>query len=141
MSSPILRTAMRLIVPLTLLFAGFMAFKGHNEPGGGFIGGLVAAIVLVLYQMTFGAEALARMIPVHPRILLFGGLVLALGTAVLPLALGRATLTSYVNHHVPLFGGVEVEFASAMIFDIGVFLVVVGVAVGIITRLSQEVGR
>ena len=141
MSSPILRTVMRLIVPLTLLFAGFMAFKGHNEPGGGFIGGLVAAIVLVLYHMTFGPEALARMIPVHPRILLFVGLGLALGTAVFPLLLGHPLLTSYVNHHVPLFGDVEVEFASAMIFDIGVFLVVVGVSVGIITRISQEVGR
>ena len=141
MSSPILRVVMRLIMPLTLLFAGYMAIKGHNEPGGGFIGGLVAAVVLVLYHMTFGPEALERMIPVHPRILLFVGLGLAVGTAVFPLLLGWPLLTSYVNHHVPLFGEVEVEFASALIFDVGVFLVVVGVSVGIITRISQEVGR
>ncbi|MFW5682171.1 MAG: MnhB domain-containing protein [Phycisphaeraceae bacterium] len=141
MSSPILRTVMRLIVPLTLLFAGYMAIKGHNEPGGGFIGGLVAAIVLVLYFLTFGAEALARMIPLHPRVLLFVGLALALGTAIFPMFLGLPLLTTYVNHHVPLVGGAEVEFASALIFDIGVFLVVVGVSVGIITRISQEVGR
>lgn len=141
MSSPILRVVMRLIVPLTLLFAGYMAIKGHNEPGGGFIGGLVAAVVLVLYHMTFGPEALKRMIPVHPRILLFVGLGLAVSTAMFPLLLGWPLLTSYVNHHVPIVGDVEIEFASALIFDVGVFLVVVGASVGIITRFSQEVGR
>ena len=141
MSSPILRVVMRLMVPVTLLFAAYLAVKGHNEPGGGFIGGLVAAIVLVLYQMSFGPEEMQRMVPVHPRVLLFVGLGLAVLTALVPLVLGYPLLRSYVNHHVPLVGGVEVEFASAIVFDIGVFLVVVGASVGIITRISQEVGR
>lgn len=137
MTSLILKTAMRLILPLTLLFAAYLALKGHNEPGGGFIGGLCAAVGLALYRMSNGPEALSKVLPIHPRILIFVGLATALLTALTPLFLGRPLLTSYVDTIYLPFGE-QYHFASAMFFDLGVLLVVIGVSVGIITRFSEE---
>ena len=139
MTSLILRTAMRLILPLTLLFAAYMAIKGHNEPGGGFIGGLVAAVALALYRMSNGAEALQRLVPMHPRVLIYSGLTIAVITAMVPLLLGKPLLTSY-NADVHLGFGQSFHFASAVFFDTGVLLVVIGVSVGMITRFSEELG-
>lgn len=137
MSSLILRTATRLIVPLTLLFAAFMALKGHNAPGGGFIGGLIAAVALALQRMANGPEALRNMVPEHPRSLIFFGLALALLTAVIPLVGGLPLLTSaIVDVHLPT--GEAIHVASAMFFDLGVLFVVVGVSIGMIIRLSEE---
>ncbi|MFP4145423.1 MAG: MnhB domain-containing protein [Phycisphaeraceae bacterium] len=137
MSSLILRTAMRLIVPLALLFGLYMALKGHNAPGGGFIGGLILALALAMYRMGFGAERLHRMMPFHPRVLVLAGLGIALLTAAMPLVWGEPLLRSIVDIPVP---GVEhpVHLPSATFFDLGVLLVVVGVSIGMITRLSEE---
>ena len=140
MTSLILKTAMRLIVPLTLLFAVYMALKGHNEPGGGFIGGLIASVSIALYRMTYGVEAFDKMMPIHPRILVFVGLTLAFLTAVFPLLIGQPLLTSF-QHNLSLGFGQYVHFVSAGIFDIGVLLVVIGVSVGMIDRLSREVEK
>ncbi len=137
MSTLILRTSMKVIAPLSLLFAAYMTLKGHNEPGGGFIGGLVAATTLLLYRMSDGPQALNRLIPIHPRILLVIGLGLALGTGVVPMLFGEPFLrsyTAYVN-----LGFDKVHLASVMVFDAGVVLVVVGVSIGMIVRLSEAV--
>jgi len=138
MSSPIVRTAMRLILPLTLLFAAFMAIKGHNMPGGGFIGGLVGAVAVILARMSDGPGTFMKLVPVHPRLIVMVGLAIALATALVPLMLGVALLQSWVGY-VPLPYDASVHLASAMAFDAGVFLVVVGVSVGMIQRLSEEV--
>jgi multisubunit Na+/H+ antiporter MnhB subunit len=138
MSSSILRTANGIIFPLTLLFALYMALKGHNYPGGGFIGGLIAAVALVLYRMSHGADAMARLMPIHPRVVVAAGLGIATLTGIIPLFLGEPMLRSiapYVN-----FGfGEDVHLPSALFFDVGVLLVVVGVSVGMIVRLGEEV--
>ena len=65
--SVILRTAVRLVLPLTVLVAVYAAFQGHNAPGGGFIAGLVVAIGLSTHRMAFGQRAFHRLLPVHPR--------------------------------------------------------------------------
>ncbi len=138
MSSMILRTANGVIFPLTLLFALYMALKGHNAPGGGFIGGLVAAVALVLYRMSHGREAMGRLMPIHPRMLVAFGLTLASATSVIPLIFGLPLLTSrapYVNFGV----GEPVHLPTAMWFDLGVLFVVIGVSVGMIVRLGEEV--
>ncbi|QDU33796.1 Na(+)/H(+) antiporter subunit B [Poriferisphaera corsica] len=140
MTSLILKTAMRLIVPLAMLFAAYMALKGHNEPGGGFIGGLIASVSLALYRMTYGVDSFDKLFPIHPRILVFVGLTCAVLTAIFPLLLGRPLLTSY-EHYLNLGFGQSVHFVTAAIFDIGVLLVVVGVSVGMIDRLSREVEK
>lgn len=140
MSSLILRTAMRLIVPLSLLFATYMALKGHNHPGGGFIGGLIAAVALVLHRMAQGPEGLRQLVPIHPRDLIVVGLALAVCTTLVPLLFGYPALRSVVDWHVP--GLAEpLHFPSALFFDLGVLLVVVGVSVGMIVRLSEELER
>jgi len=138
MTSLILRTANGIIFPLTLLFALYMALKGHNYPGGGFIGGLIAAVALVLYRMSHGHDAMLRLMPIHPRVVVAAGLGLASLTGIVPLFFGEPmlrTVAPYVN-----FGfGQDVHLPSALVFDVGVFLVVIGVSVGMIVRLGEEV--
>jgi multisubunit Na+/H+ antiporter MnhB subunit len=136
MSSLILRTAMRLLLPLTLLFGAFMALKGHDEPGGGFIGGLIVAIGLAMYRMSSGPTALHTAVPVHPRVLICTGLLLAVLAAAVPLLFGAPALRSYIGDlHL---GQVHVHLVSALVFDLGVLLVVVGASIGIVTRFSEE---
>lgn len=138
MSSLILRTANGIIFPLTLLFALYMALKGHNYPGGGFIGGLIAAVALVLYRMSHGRDAMARLMPIHPRIIVAIGLGLATLTGIVPLFLGKPMLRS-IAPYVDLGVGEPVHLPSALFFDLGVLLVVIGVSVGMIVRLGEEV--
>jgi multicomponent K+:H+ antiporter subunit A len=135
--SSLLQSGMCLLLPLMLIFAGYMFFKGHNEPGGGFIAGLVAAVALAVYRMAEGREALRRMLPLKPGTSAALGLTIALITATMPLAFGLPLLTS-VNAHIPLPGDGDFHFASAMFFDIGVFIVVVGASVGMINRFEEE---
>lgn len=136
-TSVILQTSMRLILPLSLLFTAYMAIKGHNEAGGGFIAGLIASAAFMTYRISMGADALFKIIPVHPRVLIVIGLSLALLTSVVPLLLGEPLLTS-TTFHWPLPGGEEGHLPSAAIFDLGVMFVVIGVTVGMITRLTEE---
>ena len=136
MSSVILRTAVRFILPLTFLYAAYAALKGHNGPGGGFIAGLIASVGLCTYRMSYGDRAFHRLLPIHPRWLMFVGLGLAAGVAALPLLFGQPLLRSAsTTLHL---GGADVHLVSATAFDLGVLLVVVGVAVGMISRLGEE---
>ena len=136
MSSVILRTAVRFILPLTFLYAAYAALKGHNGPGGGFIAGLIAAVGLCTYRMSYGDRAFHRLLPIPPRWLVFVGLGLAAGVAALPLLFGQPLLRSAsTTLHL---GGADVHLVSATAFDLGVLLVVVGVAVGMISRLGEE---
>ncbi len=137
MSSSILRTAMGLIFPLTLLFAVYMALKGHNQPGGGFIGGLIAAVALVMVRMSHGRDVMASVMPFHPRLLIAGGLAMAGVTGVVPLLFGHPLLTSRAPY-VHLLGE-AIHVPTALFFDLGVLMVVVGVAAGMIFRLGGEV--
>lgn len=137
-SSIILQTAVRLLLPLTVLFAIYAAFKGHNAPGGGFIAGLIIAVGLCAYRMAFGVQAFRRLVPVHPRWLVVSGLSLAMVVAVVPLFVGKPLLRS-ASATLSLGGG-ELHLVSATAFDIGVLVVVVGVAVGMITRIGEELG-
>jgi multisubunit Na+/H+ antiporter MnhB subunit len=134
--SLILRTAVRLVLPLTVLLAIYAALKGHNSPGGGFIAGLVATVGLCTYRMAFGESAFHRLVPVHPRWLVVTGLGLAVTVAVIPLLAGKPLLRS--GSTVLHLGGEELHLVSATVFDLGVLVVVVGVAVGMITRLGEE---
>jgi len=137
MTSRILITAAQLVVPLGLVFAAYMTLRGHNAPGGGFIGGLAFAVAFILYRMAAGPQRFRQMLPLHPRLLLFTGLSIALLTGLVPLFFGQPFLTSYVEYvDVPL--NEPIHFASAVFFDTGVLLVVVGSVVGMITRLSEE---
>ena len=141
-STLILQVAGQCIVPLSLVLAAFIYFKGHQTPGGGFVAGLVSGVGLVLHRMTFGAESLNRLLPVRESTLIAAGLLLSVLTAVVPMFLGQPFFRS-AHGYIPLpggglFGQPYFEWASVMAFDFGVVLVVCGMVVGSIEALTQE---
>jgi len=126
----------RLLLPLALLVAVFVLLRGHNLPGGGFIAGLITAVALITQYLANGiAWTRSRMSSrLHP--LIGVGLLLATLTGLGSWAFGHPFLTSTFAHlHWPLVG--EFELASAMLFDLGVYLVVVGVTLVILLRLGR----
>ncbi|MEM6332331.1 MAG: MnhB domain-containing protein [Planctomycetota bacterium] len=136
-TSRILITVGQLVVPLGLVFAAYMTLRGHNAPGGGFIGGLAFAVAFILFRMAAGPDRFRAMIPLHPRLLLFSGMGIAFLTGVVPLLFNRGFLTSYVEY-VAIPMNDPIHFASAVFFDAGVLMVVIGAVVGMIVRLSEE---
>ncbi|MBV2363615.1 MnhB domain-containing protein [Streptomonospora nanhaiensis] len=135
--SVLLEVATRLLTPAILTFAVFLLVSGHDRPGGGFAGGLVASMAYVLRYIAGGRHELAAGIPMQPNRLLALGLLLAGGTACAPLLFGRPVL-EVVSHTVvlPLFG--KVKFASYLLFESGVFLIVVGLVLSVVAALGAR---
>ena len=129
---PILRTVARAVFYLVLAFALHLFWRGHGAPGGGFIAGLVASSALVLYKIAFGADAAN----VKPRALLPLGLGVAALTGIAPMLLGAPFLTSAHGHLETAVTG-DFEWATAVLFDAGVFLVVVGTTLSIVGVLGD----
>jgi multicomponent Na+:H+ antiporter subunit B len=125
------RSAARLLMPLLLLFAVFLLIRGHNEPGGGFVGGLVAASAFALYGIAFGIERARQALIVEPMTLLGAGLLIALASGLPAVVLGQPFLTAQWTHGPFAIG-------TPTIFDIGVFLVVAGVVLMMIFSLAEE---
>lgn len=121
MNTLIFRTIAPLLTVVMLVFSVFVLLRGHNEPGGGFIGGLVAAAALAIYGIAMGADAARRALRVDPMGLAGAGLVLAALSGLLSLPFELPFLTG-------LWGDwLGVKVSTPMVFDIGVFLVVFGV--------------
>src|SRR5690554_4470567 len=93
-NSLILRTATRLVFSLMLLLSVFLLLRGHNEPGGGFIGGLVAAIGFILYSIAYDTDSAWKILHVQPRMLIAIGLLVAAAGGIIGLAFGDPILTS-----------------------------------------------
>jgi multicomponent Na+:H+ antiporter subunit B len=137
MTSLILRTATRRLLPLLLLFAVFLLLRGHNEPGGGFVGGLVVASAFVLYSISAGVAACRRALLVDPSVLLSGGLLVALSSGLPGLLAGRPFMTaSWFAVGVP---PAVVSLGTPLLFDAGVFLAVIGVVLTIVLTLADTV--
>jgi multicomponent Na+:H+ antiporter subunit B len=135
LKSPILQTAARYLVPLLLMFSVFVFLRGHNEPGGGFIGGLVAAAALALYAIAFGAETTWQSLPIRPRFMIGLGLAAAVVAGLLPLLVGEPFLTGlWTDFEVPAIG----KLGTPLLFDVGVFLVVIGVTTLIVLLLMEQ---
>jgi multicomponent Na+:H+ antiporter subunit B len=135
--SMILRVTARVLLPLLLLFSVFLFVRGHNEPGGGFVGGLVAASAWSLYAIAYSAAAARRALRVDPLLLIGGGLLLALATGLLGLLEAGAFLTAlWTEITVPGLG--SLALGTPVLFDLGVYLVVLGVALTIILALAEE---
>lgn len=118
--SLILRTGGRLLLPVAGLFSIYILLRGHNEPGGGFIGGLIAAAGLAIYALPRGRESLYRVLRMRPATLAAVGLLLATIAGAIGLIAGEPFLT----HQWAAPGGLAV--GTTLIFDAGVYLVVVG---------------
>jgi len=133
--SLILRTAVRLLVPLLLLLSLFILLRGHNEPGGGFIGGLLAAGAVALLQLAYGCDAARKLIRVDPRTILAAGLAAAVASGLVGLLLGRPLMTGlWWSTPVPGIG----KLGTILLFDVGVYLVVVGAVLLIVLELAAD---
>ena len=137
MTSSILQTAARLLMPLLLLFAVFLLLRGHNQPGGGFVGGLVVAASFVLYSIAFGVGAARRALLVRPATLLGTGLLVALVSGLPAVVLGQPFMTSQWT--TIALGSTKLDVGTPLVFDIGVFLAVVGVVLTIVFTLTEAV--
>jgi multisubunit Na+/H+ antiporter MnhB subunit len=137
MTSSILQTAVRFLMPLLLLFAVFLLMRGHNQPGGGFVGGLVVAASLILYSIAFGVDAARRALLVAPSKLLGVGLLVALASG-LPGALSGKPFLTAVWTTVGN-GSTALHIGTPLVFDVGVFLAVIGVVVTIVFTLADTV--
>ncbi len=137
MTSLILVTATRFLTSVLLLFSLFLLLRGHHEPGGGFAGGLVAAGAFTLVAIATDARTARQALKVDPRSLVGAGLLIALGAGTLGIFVGRPLLTGQW-YEVALPGGGHLEVGTPLVFDIGVYLVVLGVALTIILTLAEE---
>ena len=130
-TSPIFRTAARLLMPLLLVFAVFLLFRGHDQPGGGFVGGLVAASAFALYAIAYGVRRARQALLVRPLTLLGAGLLLALVSGLPAVFRGQPFLTAW-------WASGPVAIGTPVLFDVGVFLVVAGVVLMMIFSLAEE---
>lgn len=137
MNSVILRTATQLLLTILLLFSLFLMLRGHDLPGGGFIGGLVAAAAVALYAIAFGYRAAQAMLRVAPRTLVGWGLLAAVASGFLALLQGQAFLTGQW-WIVTFANGGELKLSSPLLFDIGVYLVVVGTVLTMLFALEER---
>ena len=133
----ILPTATTYLMPVLLLFSLFLLLRGHNEPGGGFAGGLVAASAFVLLSVASGVSVARRALQVDPRSLIGVGLLLMLAAGVIaPIFFGEPYLTSYW-WTIPV-GEYDVSVGTPLLFDIGVYLAVAGTILLIVFSLEEE---
>jgi multicomponent Na+:H+ antiporter subunit B len=133
--SLILRTAARFLLVLLLVLAVFVLLRGHNEPGGGFIGGLLAAGGIAIYQLACGVTRARALLRVEPRALAGAGLLLALAAGIFSLADGLPFLTGvWMERELPGVG----KLGTPLIFDAGVFLLVIGAVLTILFTLDEE---
>ncbi len=137
MISIILRTATTFLITLLLLFSIFLLLRGHNEPGGGFVGGLVAAGAFALYGLASNVAQARRALRVDTRTLIGVGLLLAFASGAVALLAGKPYLTG-LWWDIDLFGFAHVELSTPLLFDIGVYLVVLGVALMMMFTLAEE---
>jgi multisubunit Na+/H+ antiporter MnhB subunit len=137
MTSSILQTAVRVLMPLLLLFAVFLLMRGHNQPGGGFVGGLVVAASFILYSIAFGVDAARRALLVRPSILLGVGPLVALVSGLPGLVAGQAFMTAVWT--TVTTGSTVLHVGTPLVFDIGVFLAVIGVVLTIVFTLAESV--
>jgi len=126
----------RLLLPLTLLVSTFIFLRGHNQPGGGFIAGLITAVALIQQYLSNGVTWTQGRLSTNMHPLIGTGLLIATLTGVASLAFGYPFLTSAFTHvHWPVVG--DFELASALAFDLGVYLVVVGATLLILVHLGR----
>lgn len=138
--SIMLEVIVRILFHTIILVSIYLLFAGHNLPGGGFAGGLVAGMALVMRYVAGGRYELGAAAPTDAGRLLGAGMTLAVGCAIVPVFFGEAPLTStFIETTLPLIG--HVEFVTSTIFDVGVYLVVIGLVLDVLRSLGAEVDR
>ena len=136
MPSVILTTATRILMPMLILFSAFILFRGHNLPGGGFIGGLVAAATFILHSYAYGVERTRALLRLSPRTLIGVGLLVALGSGCVSLIIGKPFMTGQWGE-LRIISDEIWHVGTPFFFDVGVYLVVVGAVLTIILSLAE----
>lgn len=131
--SLILQTSVRYMLPLLLLFALVVWWRGHNEPGGGFVGGLAVAAAFSLQALAHGAPAARQSLRIPPIYLMTGGLLLAVASGLISVLGGVPFLTGVWGPTLPLLG----KIGTPTLFDLGVMLTVAGVVLTIVFSLAE----
>jgi multicomponent Na+:H+ antiporter subunit B len=135
MKSTILQTASSYLLPILLLFSFFLLLRGHYNPGGGFVGGLVASIAFVLHSFANGTDSTMKILRYKPLTLIPVGLIVSSLSMFLPVLFGLPVMTGlWLNEPIPVIGMI----GSSLFFDIGVYLVVIGVVLTILFTISLE---
>ncbi|MEJ5960876.1 Na+/H+ antiporter subunit B [Pedobacter immunditicola] len=133
MRSTILQTAAMYLLPILLLFSFFLLLRGHYYPGGGFVGGLVASIAFVLHSFAYGTDKTMKVLRYNPLALIPVGLAIATLSMFMPVMFGLPVMTGlWLDQPIPVIGMI----GSALFFDIGVYLVVIGVVLTILFTIS-----
>jgi multicomponent Na+:H+ antiporter subunit B len=135
MNSVILSTVSRLVTALLLMFSVFLLIRGHNLPGGGFVGGLVAGGAFVLQMLAEGTHSARRLLGIDPARLIAIGLIVAAASGLFSFFHDTPFLTGFWDKTVwPVLG----KIGTPLIFDIGVYITVLGVACLIVFSLGEE---
>ncbi|MDR2280721.1 MAG: Na+/H+ antiporter subunit A, partial [Gordonia sp. (in: high G+C Gram-positive bacteria)] len=133
----VLEATTRVVFPTLVILSIYLFFAGHNAPGGGFAGGLVMGLALVLRYLAGGRYELGEALPVEAGTILGAGLLVSATTAVTSLFLGAPALSSAViDLELPVFGSVHI--VTALFFDLGIYLIVVGLVLDVLRSLGAR---
>ncbi|MFP5519732.1 MAG: MnhB domain-containing protein [Bdellovibrionia bacterium] len=132
--SLILKAATKFLFPIIIIVSLFIFWRGHNLPGGGFIGGLIAGCGFVLYALAFGVTEARKRAYVQPTTYMGWGLVCAVGSGFFGWFLGQTDFMAGIWGEVPLIG----KIGTPVLFDLGVYLLVLGFAMHLLFSLLEE---
>lgn len=132
----ILQTITKIVLFIIVTFSIYLFFAGHNAPGGGFIGGLMTSSAIVLLLIAYDIKTVKKLLPVNYIKIAAAGLFIAVMTGVGSFFFSVPFLTHTFGHfHLPILG--DTELATAVLFDLGVYLVVIGVTMTIIQTIGE----
>ena len=142
MKSIILMAGTRYLVAILLIFSLYMLWRGHNEPGGGFIGGLIGATSFVLYAIALGTDAARAALRVQPQTVAVVGLGLALAAGLISYVFGDDLFTGqwlflFADPDIP--GDKGLPLSTVLMFDVGVYLVVFGAILTLVFAMEEEI--
>ncbi|MBP3951344.1 Na(+)/H(+) antiporter subunit B [Bacillus suaedae] len=133
----ILKTVTQLVTFIIIIFSIYVFLSGHHHPGGGFIGGLMTAAAFVLIGLAFDIETVKKIIPIDFKLISATGMLIAVLTGIGSFVFDANFLSHTFDYfHLPLLG--ETELATAVLFDIGVYLVVIGITLTIIFTIGED---
>ncbi len=135
MRSIIFRKSTQLLIIIILIVSVFLLLRGHNQPGGGFVGGLVASVAFILFVWANDISETRRLLRFRPRVFIAAGIIIMVASGLPALFLGKPYLTSI---SFGPFEGSNIVLSTATIFDIGVYLTVLGVVLMIILSLEER---
>jgi multicomponent Na+:H+ antiporter subunit B len=135
MNNLILQTASKFLLPLLLLFSVFLLLRGHYLPGGGFVGGLVASIAFILHAFAYDLASSRKLLRIHPGYFIPIGLSISVLSGLFPIVVSSLPFMTgmWYPSTLPVIGSV----GTALFFDTGVYLVVIGAVLTIMMTLSE----